>query len=390
MRGDDLVAQVKHPEDLVKIEMTDRDINLGISYGIISRAWTYDRMGAQARGDFGKAIFRIAVGKAVQAAVERYLSGLGMVFKRDTTNYRTTDYWDIGSSTGKSVDIKSFQFFSDYPVPGRTPLDPSHIVSSTLGESWQSFYPMLIPQDQFDRQAKDYYVFAILSAPMSKRCPYTHNTPRGLVALPYSQDERMNRRFQMVHFARFAERRIRSGQTFEVLVTSKAPYSDPINIVLGYAEATGETKYQRLNLNRGETGTVQGVTALHYLKWEKRRCPPSGSTLLEVTFNGVDNIGSLTWEVSNTSFEDIWIYPNELWCIGWINKEAFSAQRQKHPTYGPSGNVNRSLGSGGGILHNRSFCYFYPPVPRGGTKNENYYVLPLDLNTMNTLPAYLV
>jgi len=384
------MAQVKHANDLIKIEMTDQDIYLGISYGIISRAWTYDRMGAQARGDFGKAIFRIAVGKAVQAAVERYLSGLGVVFKRDTTDYRAPDYWDIGSPTGKSADIKSFQLFSDYRVPGRPALAPSLIASSTLGESWQSFYPMLIPQDQFDRQAKDYYIFAILSAPMSKRCPYTHNAPRGLVALPYSQDARTNGRFQSVHFARFAERRIRSGQTFEVLVTSKAPYSEPINIALGYADAAGEAKYQRFFLNRGETGTVQGVTALHYLKWENRRCPPSGSVLLEVTFNGVDNLGPLTWEVSNTSFEDIWIYPNELWCIGWISKEAFSAHRQKYPTYGPSGNVNRSLGSGGGILHDSSFCYYYPPVPGGGTKNENYYVLPQDLNTMDTLPAYLV
>ncbi|GAC1361817.1 MAG: hypothetical protein NVS2B12_05930 [Ktedonobacteraceae bacterium] len=384
------MGQVKTGSDLVRIEMTDDDISQGVSYGIISRAWTYDRMGAQARGDFGKAIFRIAVGKAVQAAIERYLSEMGIAVERDTTDYRTSDYWDIATRTGKSIDVKAFQFFSDFRVPGRSPLNPALLVESTLGESWSSFFPMLIPQDQFDGKMKDFYIFAALSAPGSKRCPNTHENPRGLIALPYSQDEQTNSRFQSVHFASFAERRIRAGKTFEIALTRRALHPEPFNITIGYANSTGEAKYQSFALQNGETVTLANTTALHYLKWERRRCPPHNmGTLLEATFTGVDTLGPLKWVINNSSFEDVWIYPNALWCIGWISKEAFSATRRRYPTYGPSDNTNKKLGNQGGILHRGGFVYFYPPGFRGGTKDENYYVLPQDLNTINTLPAYL-
>jgi hypothetical protein len=384
------MAQLTDASDLVPIEVTDQDIYPGISYGIISRAWTYDRMGAQTRGDFGKAIFRIAVGKAVQAALERYVSGLGIAFKRDTTDYRKPDYWDIETSTGKSVDIKAFQVFSDYKVAGRPSLDPSRIVSSTLGESWSSFYPMLIPRDQFERRGKDYYIFAILSAPMSKRCPYTHDAPRGLIALPHSTDSATNKRFQFVHFASFAEHRIRSGKSFDIHVTCTTPFPDVLRFTLGYADAIGTARNQQILLKFGENSTISQVTALHYLQWSRRQCPSSVEPLLDITFNGVDDLGALRWEVYNTSFEDVWIYPNALWCLGWISKDAFAEARQKYPTYKPAGAINSRVGDANGILYDGSFCYFYPPVLRGGTKNENYYVLPQDLNTMDTLPTHML
>lgn len=87
-------------DDIWLTSLDDEDVEIGLDYSIISRAYTYDRMGAQSRGNFGKAIFRIALGRAVQYRLERLLEERGVQAERDTTDYKEGDYWDIRSQRG--------------------------------------------------------------------------------------------------------------------------------------------------------------------------------------------------------------------------------------------------------------------------------------------------
>ena len=88
-------------------------------------------------------------------------------------------------------------------------------------------------------------------------------------------------------------------------------------------------------------------------------------------------------------FEDIWIYDSRVFFVGWISKEDFAKARDRYPAYGPNkgytGNTSHRDKAAVGLMSRKSFCYFYPPVFRGGTQNPNYYCLAKDLYPMDEI-----
>lgn len=387
------MKRIREPDQIWCVTLLDQDIQAGIDYGIISRAWTYDRMGAQAKGDFGKAIFRIAVGRAIQAAFERILRGKNIIFVRDTTDYKEEDYWDMTLKNDKSVDIKSFHVFTDYVVPEREETSKELIFSSTLGDRWNTFFPMLIPQDQFDGAVKDYYIFAILTAPSSKRFPNTRPKPQFLISLPYSKDKEVNDRYRNIHRAKPARLRVEEKKTFSILLDRDGQntlFGEPIRLTIGYGDIHGDSKKATISLRARDSKRLDGLTSFHYLK-AHHSCMTSSTRekIVTITFPDVDDEGDLVWEVYNHSFEDIWIYDSRVFFVGWVSKEAFAKARDRLPAYGPneeySGNTDHWEKDAVGLLSRKSFCYFYPPVFRGGTQNPNYYCLPKDLYPMDEI-----
>lgn len=387
------MKKIKKSDQIWEIKLLDSDIQVGIDYGIISRAWTYDRMGAQARGDFGRAIFRIAVGRAIQATFERILRTKGIKFVRDSTDYKEEDYWDMTLPNNKSVDIKSFHVFTDYHVPGRGEINKEAIFSSTTGEHWNTFFSMLIPQDQFDSDIKDYYIFAILNAPSSKRFPNTRRTPKFLISLPFSKDKELNERYRNIHRAKPARLRVEEGKTFSVVLTREGQlklFAEPLNLTIGYGDISGNSRKATITLLPRSSKRLGGLTSFHYLKINHKYLKSNKKErIVDITFVGADEEGDLAWRGFNTSFEDIWIYDSRVFFVGWISKEDFAKARDKHPAYGPNKKYTRNTHhwdkDAVGLMSRRSFCYYYPPAFRGGTQNPNYYCLPKDLYPMDEI-----
>jgi len=243
---DEKMKKVSAPDDIWLIDLDAEDVQAGIDYGIISRAWTYDRMGAQIRGNFGKAIFRIAIGRAAQHALEKtLLQKYRFRVERDAHDYKEEDYWDIKSKDGGKIDVKGFHVFADYSAPGRGSLSKEAIVNSTGGEQWSTFFPMLIPRDQFESETKDYYVFSIIRGPSSKRYPYTRPGAKFLIALPFSQDKEVNARYQTVHRRKFANERLKAGETFGLQITKIGQNSlvpAKTKLTIGYGDSNGRAR----------------------------------------------------------------------------------------------------------------------------------------------------
>jgi hypothetical protein len=385
-------------KDIWKIRLENEDIQKGIDYGIISRAWTYDRMGAQARGDLTKAIFRIAVGKSIQAAFERIIQQkYKLNFVRDTTDYKEEDYWDIRSVADKSFDLKSFHVFTDYEEVKRRKLTKSLILSSSTGKDWSTFFPMLIPRDQFDsEESKDYYVFAILQAPSSKIFPAYAANPGYLVAVPFSKDHDENLRYQIIHRRRFSDQRVREGRTFSLEIervgqTELLPKS--ANVTIGYGDSQGKAIREDFTMQIGQRKSIIGLTAFHFLQIHESPNPKETTRLYDVRFRDVDEEGDVLWNVYANSFRDIWIHGHQTHFVGWIEREEFDRVRKTHKAFGPrkdyQGNTKHRDPSARGLMSRKSFCYFYPPAFGGGLQTPNYYCLPRDLNTMSSIVSTL-
>jgi hypothetical protein len=387
------LRRVSKASDIWEIDLNTDDVQAGIDYGIISRAWTFDRMGAQIKGNFGKAIFRIAVGRAAQHSLEReLLERYQYRTERDTHDYKEEDYWDIKTKSGKKADLKTFHVFSDYKAPGRGTLSEGVIVNSTGGENWATFFPMLVPRDQFESETKDYYLFGIVVAPSSKRYPNIRSDAKFLLALPFSEDKEFNARYQTVHRRKYTDERVRSGTSFSLEITrvgQNCLIPSATKVTVGYGDSSGRACQKLLSLSTKKTQSVSGLTSFHYLRLHNMMKARPSEKLFDVVFRDADQYGDINWQVFASLFEDIWIYDAKAYFIGWISKEDFEKAFKRYKAFGPSpdytGNADHWDPKARGLLSRKSFCYFYPPVFRGGTQGANYYCLPKDLITMASL-----
>jgi hypothetical protein len=395
---------IDDPSQIVEMALDAIDIRKGIGYGVISHAHTYDRMGAQARGDMGKAIFRIVAGKGVQNAFERYVEqSLHCTLERDAHDYKTEDYWDVRFN-GMTIDVKSNDVFSDMLHPPRRPVTPAMILNSSLGDKWETFFPMLIPQDQFNSDPKDIYVFAISTTVSSKSFPDTLARPRCLIATAASKDPPTNQILRTVRRAKLVRERIRSHKTFGLTLSRVGQNSmtrSRTTVVIGFADEKGKARRAVARIHVGQSVKVKRLTAFHYLRVPSlARVSPPEDPIFRIVFNDVDDIGDIEWKVPPRAFTDVWMYDANVLIVGWIRRREFEEARRKYPAFGPSSDY---LSNGPhhdvkarGILSMRGFCYYYPPyylsnsgrvIPyfRAGTKNHNYYCLPKDLNPMSSL-----
>jgi hypothetical protein len=161
--------------------------------------------------------------------------------------------------------------------------------------------------------------------------------------------------------------------------------------IIGYGDNRAAPRAAKIDLEPGQSASIDGLTALHYLRLDGTNIGPvrPNQPLVRLSFAGADDLGPLNWVATPANFEDIWIYDNRLYFIGGISEQGFNSARKRHPAWGPNetwdGNGPHRETDLQGLLSRRSFCYQYPPTFQGGTQNPNYYCLPQDLETMDTM-----
>ena len=394
--GNHQLSKVNNSKYVWQLDLKNEHIQSGIDYGIISHAWTYDRMNSQHSGNFGKTIFRISVGVTVQKAIESELfKRFGTKFERDSHDYKQEDYWDMLTNRGRIIDVKSYHCFTDSSSKERKPLSCESIVESTTGESWSTFFPMLIPRDQFT-DSKHYYIFAILYAPSPKRFPFTCSNAKFLVAIPSSKEKEINRMLQGARARKATKSRIESGRTFSIQI-NRLRYptliDDQADLTIGYSNRKGSSKSKKIRLRIGDKVEINGLTSFHFLRLHDPTVFRKNTKLFEITFKNFDEETDVLWEVFSESFTDIWIYSGKVYCIGWISKSDFEESKNLYSSFAAnsnwSGNGPHNDKTARGLLSRKSFCYYYPPVYAGGTQAHNYYCLPKDLNIMDDIVEIL-
>lgn len=257
--------------------------------------------------------------------------------------------------------------FRNYKIPGRGPLSRESIVASTGGEHWSTFYPMLIPKDQFDTDPKDCYVFRVLNASSSTRFAGVPDRPRFLITLPFSSDVIVNAQFMKTHQRRFAKYRVAMGESFSMEIEGfrSSLAGGVYELTIGFGDSQGNAVKQDIAIPQGGIATIDGLTALHYVRLHDAERALIGtrkpSELLRVRFACVEGT-DIEWLVTSASFEDICVYENDLYLLGWITADDFDRARMGYPALAPNatwdGNGPHREADERGLLSRRSFCYF--------------------------------
>jgi len=165
---------VATPEQLVALELNEDDVRGGIEYGIISWGHTYDRMRWK---NVPTSINRIAVGRAAESCLARWLRNRNVISEVDRTHFTQTDRSDFKLDQAGHVDVKTVHVYTNFVNPDRPAFDPAAVAHAESWDNWRGFFPMLIPKDQWTRIPKDAYCFAILFSNSPLR-------PRHLIFLP--------------------------------------------------------------------------------------------------------------------------------------------------------------------------------------------------------------
>lgn len=381
---------VTQPSEIWTIPLIDQDIQSAVEYGITSWPWTYDRMGDQEKGKYDKAISHIVVGRAAQNAFNRIVEGKGYQLEIDKTDYKKVDRWDFRTKGGrKKVDVKTFNYYKDFSA-SRPALSTKIVVESKLGDTWKRFFPMLIPVDQYTNIPKDYYAFGIVASLSFLHCPDAESNAKFLIAQPRTADPKKIKLLDEVYKGDFVRERTEQKQTFNITIkrVDKLPIKTLV-VSMGIGGASGEAKQRELKFERDTEYKFSKITAFHYLRLHGNCIGyQSDDSVFEVKFRNIGdkNIDAV---VRGTDFYDVWIHHGVAYFIGWISREDFTQARKKYPAYEPdkSKQQNAEILNKTGFLEEGSFWYVLPPLRRGGggTKRPNYYCLPEDLRTMDSL-----
>jgi len=380
--------KLENPDEIWLIDLKDDDMKVGLDYGKISLFYTYDRMQAQLRGQLAKAINKIAVGRAVQSCLHRELEKKFLDFEVDKTDYKIENGWDIMTQDGSKLDIKSFHIFSDYKSD-RPELTREIILNGNVGDDWRLFFPMLIPQDQFKTATKDYYVFAFIISNMIKSCPEAGDKPRFLITIPHAKDNPEKDIIREFTRKKSATLRVQNNETFKLRIIGEIDLFKR-TFAVGYSDITGKACSEEFELGSNEEYFISGLTGFHYLRL-LGPCPVAkNERVCTITFyQNEKNI--ISWTAIGSNFSDAWLYNAKVLFIGWTDSESFMKATKQYPAWRPADDWKENAPwedeetDRKGELTKVSFCYQYPVVFRGGTKNRNYYCLPKDLFTMDSI-----
>ncbi len=163
------MSPLSDPGQIWVLKPTEKDLIAGAMYASITLPWTFNRMmySTSSMGQQGRAL-KIAKGIVAQDVLRRRLAELDLEAKAQRKSHRAKDLFDIhvlvdGKRLG--LDLKTFNYYTDYADLGREPFSPSLLVKHADydGPSWHQFFPMLIPHTQIS-QEKEVYCFAIASS----------------------------------------------------------------------------------------------------------------------------------------------------------------------------------------------------------------------------------
>lgn len=179
-------------KNIWELRPTVDDLAAGSRYASITLPWTFDRMmmNSSSVGQQSRAL-NIAKGIVGQEMLRRALSDRNVTSHVQRKSHRDEDLFDFNVSIDgkfRKLDVKSINYYRDYPDVGRSPLTTDLIVANAAyaGPDWRRFFPMLVPHTQI-RQDKEAYCFAISSSIDFRQDMDTDRTNHAITAFPYGE-----------------------------------------------------------------------------------------------------------------------------------------------------------------------------------------------------------
>lgn len=426
---------IPESKSIWELTATKQDLEAGAFYASVSLPWTYNRMSLRSRseGQQSRAI-NIAKGIVVQEVLRRAFTERGVIPVIQRKSHRDEDLFDfkIPIDGGlKTLDIKSFHFYTDYSGTGRQPLSSKLIFENRqyAGPEWRRFFPMLVPHDQITT-GKDAYCFAISSSIDPRKDIHRKRASYAITAFPYGNW------IGFLSSKPLCLAREAAGKGFAISIDYKAPQnSSPISLVV-IGEWSGERQVEEVELKPGAanlgTKPFSCVSSFRLKRDDYEQM--TGHFLISINSNdfstriqdsGVTNVNLIPdtpLQISSADFCNL-VLPSDftVYTIGWISKDDFvNRYRQYTGWLGPTQDapdfnrpwtsvseedrrIMRRIGLGnvqslsseqshagvvrkGDTNNNGACCYVFPYIGKfGGVKETNLYILPDDLNIMDVL-----
>lgn len=413
------------------------DLVEGARYALISLPWTFNRMmlNTGSKGQQARAI-NIAKGIVSQEILKRALIEQGIRARTQRKSHRDEDLFDFrveidGSLT--RLDVKTWNYFTDYISLGREPLSPNLIIKNAdyPGPEWVHFFPMLVPHTQI-AQDKEAFCFAISSSIDSRKDALANRQFNILAAFPSGEV------FPFMSYQRLCTEREKAKKGIFLRVSwSTSGLFDPerINIKI-IGEWNEKELIIPLTVKKGKdltAGPFSVVSAFQietsdFHEWK------DGNVIISIHRNEFkvpvlnSNRVNINVEPRKTLIltrEDFCnlVVPNDytLYVLGWMIKSDYLSSCREYPAWiWPKDSVDKyknqpwsqitekdlvsitragfedcirkkpsmfcagwmkTHGRGGGAC-----CYVYPNIGmNGGVKETNLYVLPKDLQTIDSL-----
>jgi len=396
------MKRVTKTSDIWRISVSNEIEKKGVLYASKSLPWTFNRMGLQeGKWTWYRRMMRISIGVMTQEALLGALRRKGLQMEKEWKDYRTEDTFDLKAPNGTRIDVKALNHYTDYGGVARPEFSLAYLIQNRdySGNEWAKFFPWLVPRDQLKRD--DLFIFGLLSSKnyMAERIG-GRDEDFIITSPPAAWGSFLNNK--KIILAREEDGK---GLDLRLKLTENTTLAeDSIRFHVGY-EKSGKFYEEKLVLKNGQSGMIDGVSSLAYIRVQKRDLAVfigkllvhfknhfkkpiiSGQKLVDLNRAPSDH-----WVVTKDMFANLYLpKPMTLYFSGWIERNQFETLRQNYPSYAhPVDSESKERNQAGrstegGLMFLHSCCYVYPNVFGGGLKNRNYYVLTRDLNGMDEL-----
>jgi len=379
----------------------------------------------------------IAKGIVGQNLLHGALAKRGIQSLVQRKSHRDEDLFDFHvplEGTLRKLDLKTFNYYTDYHHLGRDPFSSELPVANAgyPGPDWRRFFPMLVPHTQL-RQDREAYCFAIASSMDFRRDIDANRIDHVLTAFPYG------RAMGFLSSKRLCLARETAGEGFYIecsYVTEGLLDGQELSLtVLG--ESDGSLRKVQVPLRRNsrvsDIGPFSCVSSFQVgredydrLYYGRIEIAVSRNDFVEPVYSSSKrNVNIEPTEALQMTHADFCnlILPSDytMYFIGWVTKVEFLQKCRGYTGWvWPNDRIDphhnrpwsqitendrktivragfadciqasppllragwmKTTGRGGG-----AYCYVYPNIgKRGGVRETNLYVLPQDLHIMDQL-----
>jgi hypothetical protein len=430
------MPKVNKTADIITLPSLPEDRIVGANYASRTLPWTFNRMSknTSAKGQIERGL-NIAKGIVAQEVLRRSFNDRGIDVELHRKSHRDEDLFDfriVSDGQKKLFDVKSVSYFNNYADVGRPPFSKKWIIDNSdyPGPDWRRFFPMLVPHTQID-QKKDAYVFLISESVDFRRTVLEGRSDHFIAAFPYGEGMPFYTYKKLCR----AREELNKGFYLRFEYQPTGLFSrEKLELDVLY-EWAAKNRQESVTLKLGEQSTPIGpMSVLNCLSLKPAEFKKFSGALImwaaKNDFKGTvfnskkENINQVPSSALTYSAEDFCnlILPDEykLHCVGWIRKPDFLEACKQYPAWvWPIDSTNRfhntewsqvsprdlkflehmgvadrisrkptriqfgllkTSGHGQGAC-----CYVFPNVFGTGLKETNLYVLPQDLQTMESL-----
>ena len=397
------MTKLDRTKQIWSVEVSDSDVTKGVDYASKSLPWTFNRMGVVGPWTWYYRIMKIVVGVTVQELLLKLLRAQGMRIAKEWKDYRKEDTFDLRSRKGNKIDVKSLNHFVEFDGDIRPHFTLDYLIDNKgySGARWKRFFPCLVPNDQLNRE--DVFVFAILSSRNYNSLRMGERGKNFVISSP--SEGWMN--FLNNKKMTLARENEEKGLDLSISMEQFTSLDQELpQFLIGY-EKQGKFFEEPMKLSDTRDFELENVSALSYIRAARETDAYFAGTLSVAIKNHLKvpvlsgakkaNLNvqpGKAWKVNSEMFADLYLpRPLDLYYLGWISVDEFRETRKDYPSYAyPDDKKNdqenqEGRTTEGGVLFTHTCCYIYPNTFGGGLKNQNYYVLPKDLNIMNEFTA---